>query len=123
MAKKDNLIMAENIRYYLDRKGLKAIDLVNRLDIPQSPVSNWMKGNSYPRIDKINAMAEFFGCDSLDLIRDHNIQITLNEEDAIYAVIDGMDDTLNRYIVKLSELPEEKKAQVYSFIDFLSSQN
>ena len=34
--------------------------------------TDWVKGNSYPRIDKIELMANYFGISKADLVEDHN---------------------------------------------------
>lgn len=37
------------------------------LNYPQTTVSNWTNANSYPRIDKIQEMANYFGIRKSDL--------------------------------------------------------
>ncbi|WP_391574511.1 helix-turn-helix domain-containing protein [Cohnella sp.] len=54
-------IMAANIKRLLSRSGKSQTDLANDLNIPETTVSNWMNANTYPRIDKIQAMADYFG--------------------------------------------------------------
>ena len=80
-------IMAHNIAKYLKLKGIKPAELARVLGVPYTTVYDWVNGRTYPRIDKIQAMAEFFGIDKAELIEDHpqfvlvkqqNIQKVLN---------------------------------------------
>jgi transcriptional regulator with XRE-family HTH domain len=61
-------IMAENIRYYLDLHGKKRDDLCRDLGLKYTTVSNWLQGVKYPRIDKIEMMAKYFGISKADLV-------------------------------------------------------
>lgn len=83
MDEKENLkqIMAKNIKKYLDRMGKNQTDLARDLNIPETTVSNWMKGNTYPRIDKIQLMADYFGIYRSDLTEDkpNNLYSTTTE--------------------------------------------
>lgn len=63
-------IMAKNIKKHLDKIGKNQTDLAKDLNIPETTVSNWMKANTYPRIDKIQLMADYFGVLRSDLTED-----------------------------------------------------
>lgn len=69
MANSENLkqIMAKNLKKQLDRNGKSQTDLAKDLNIPETTVSNWMKANTYPRIDKIQLMADYFKIKRTDL--------------------------------------------------------
>lgn len=60
-------IMGENIRTYLNRMGKNQSDLAKDLDIPEMTVSNWINAKTYPRIDKIQLMADYFKIKRSDL--------------------------------------------------------
>ena len=63
-------IMAANIKRYLDKKGITMKDLSAELGVPYTTVCDWCKGATYPRIDKIELMANFFGVNKADLVED-----------------------------------------------------
>ncbi|MGY3716742.1 LexA family protein [Sutcliffiella cohnii] len=54
-------IMAENLKKQLDKKGITQTMMAKDLNIPEMTVSNWVKGKTYPRPDKIQMMADYFG--------------------------------------------------------------
>lgn len=61
-------IMSENLNRLLDSRGMTAKDLSVALETSYSTVWDWVKGNTYPRIDKIEAMANFFGIKKSGLV-------------------------------------------------------
>lgn len=60
--------MAKNINRYLYEKDMTAADLARALDLSYTTVREWAAGRSYPRIDKIEMMANFFGISKSDLV-------------------------------------------------------
>lgn len=63
--------MAKNIQRFLDEHGMSRTELANRIPAPYTTVSSWIKGEFYPRIDKIERMAEIFGVTKADLVEDY----------------------------------------------------
>lgn len=61
-------VMAENIQYYLDLNHKERADLCRDLGFKYTTVSNWLQGVKYPRIDKIEMMARYFGITKADLV-------------------------------------------------------
>lgn len=65
-------IMAKNIQYYMDKYGKTRQDMCEALGVKYTTFTDWVKGKSYPRIDKIELMANYFGISKADLVEDHN---------------------------------------------------
>ncbi len=65
-------IMAENIQYYLAKNAKAPIDMVRDLEFKQTTVYDWINARTYPRIDKIEMMANYFGIDKSDLVEKRN---------------------------------------------------
>ena len=61
-------IMAKNIQYYLDLNGKTRNEICKDLGIKYSTFTDWFNGNTYPRIDKIEMMANYFGIQKSDLV-------------------------------------------------------
>ena len=64
-------IMARNILYYMKLHHKNRTDLSRDLDVPYTTVCEWVKGGAYPRIDKIEMMANYFGIQKSDLVEEH----------------------------------------------------
>lgn len=63
-------VMAKNLRRYMAQSNVNAKDLSKSLNFPYTTVLSWLKAENYPRIDKIEAMAEYFGILKSDLIEE-----------------------------------------------------
>lgn len=62
--------MAKNIRRYLAKKGQTMKALADAIEVPYNTVNDWCNMKSYPRIDKIERMANFFGITKADLVEE-----------------------------------------------------
>lgn len=67
-------IMAQNIQYYMDKKNKSRQEMCNALGVKYTTFTDWVKGNAYPRIDKIELMANYFGVEKSDLVENRNIR-------------------------------------------------
>lgn len=65
-------IMAKNIQYYMDLYKKTRNDICQDLGIKYTTFTDWIKANTYPRIDKIELMANYFNIEKSDLIEEHN---------------------------------------------------
>lgn len=65
-------IMAKNIKRFLDLKGKTRQEICNDLDFSYSTFTDWINANTYPRIDKIEMMANYFGIQKSDLVEEYN---------------------------------------------------
>ena len=54
-------ILAENILYYMDLKGVTKQQLCASLDIKYSTFVEWIKGRAYPRIGAVERLQPRFG--------------------------------------------------------------
>ena len=61
-------IMSENIKRHLKRLGLNVKEFSQKLDFKYTTVLDWVNGKTYPRIDKIEKMANFFKVEKSDLV-------------------------------------------------------
>lgn len=61
-------IMARNIRFYMEKAGVTQTELCNTLGFKMPTFSDWVHAKTYPRIDKIELMANYFGISKADLV-------------------------------------------------------
>ena len=64
-------VMAQNIKMYMEDKGISRKEFCKRLGLAYSTVTDWLNAEKYPRIDKIEMMADFFGISKADLVEPH----------------------------------------------------
>ena len=63
-------IMANNIKFYLNKSGKTQKEICKDLGIAETTFSGWVRAVTYPRIDKIEKMANYFGIEKSDLVED-----------------------------------------------------
>lgn len=99
-------VMAANIKHYMNIKGVKAKELSKAINVPYTTVLSWIKAEYYPRIDKIEMMADYFGILKSDLIEDKQKQPTQGElsevKRALIDLVEGL--TENEAAVLLASL-------------------
>jgi len=94
-------ILARNIRYYMDLKGVTNQQLCTDLDFKYTTFVEWIKGRAYPRIGAVEKLSHYFGCEKSDLIED---RINSSGED-------GLSDS-QRALRKFAETVPEDKADL-----------
>ena len=63
-------IFAKNLARYLDRSGKEQKEIAEIIGVAPSTFNEWMKAKKYPRMDKIEMLANFFGILKSDLIEE-----------------------------------------------------
>lgn len=96
-------IMAENIRRYMDMKGVSNQQLCDDLNFKYTTFMDWIKGVTYPRIGKVEAMADYFGCEKSDLIERKKEKSTAD---------DGLTENQQKLIEFMKLVPDDKAAMI-----------
>ena len=95
-------VMAHNIRRYMSIKGVSNQQVCADLNIKYTTFMDWINAVTYPRIGKVEAMANYFGCEKSDLIEDWSKKPTGE---------DGLSDNM-RALLKFAQTVPEEKAEV-----------
>ena len=61
-------VFAKNLAYYLEKSGRDQKEVAEVVGVAPSTFNEWMKAKKYPRIDKIEILANYFGILKSDLI-------------------------------------------------------
>ena len=116
-------IMAENIQYYMDLNNKSRRDVCNDLGLVYSTFSDWVNGNKYPRIDKIELMANYFGISKAELVerRDRSNQLSRRNERDIQKRLQSILDDINKDGMAMfngeTEMDEETKELLRASIE------
>ena len=70
MAQWSNEVLAKNLRTYMERSGKTQKDMADIVGVSTATFSDWINAKKYPRIDKIEIMADYFGILKSDLIEE-----------------------------------------------------
>ena len=71
-------IMAKNIRHYMAINNVTQTQVCNTLGFKMPTFSDWINAKTYPRIDKIELMANYFGITKADLVEEHTQDLKHN---------------------------------------------
>lgn len=114
-------VFAKNIRYYMNEKKVTQKELSEKLEISQGSFSDWMNLRTYPRMDKVQKLAEFFGCEKSDLVEDRSLNckyhLTKRIRD-LEALMAESKETLELHLA-IEELSPANKALVKALVESL----
>ena len=119
MSKWSKEVFANNLIYYMNRKGITQKELSEVVGVSAPTVNDWTKGKKYPRIDKIEMMANYFDILKSDLIEDRTLK-EKPEEMAVLAASIMRDSELLDMIKKFRKLSYKNKTAVIQMIENLS---
>lgn len=108
-------IMAKNIRKYMEILGKDRNEVCKDLGISYSTFTDWVNANKYPRIDKIELMANYFGVTKADLVEDEskNQYIHLKEYADLFSGIGGLNKGISQNTVYI-QLVDEPAIHMHS---------
>lgn len=82
-------IFANNLKHYVNLSNKQQKEISKELNIPYQTFNGWCKGVSFPSMDKIQILADYFHIGKSDLIDlqkgNHKIYLTDEEEKIIIA--------------------------------------
>ena len=65
-------IFAINLSHYIDKHGKEQKEIAEIVGVAPSTFNAWVKGKKYPRMDKVELLANYFGILKSDLIEEPN---------------------------------------------------
>ena len=80
-------IFAKNLVYYIERSGRTQKELAEVAGVAASTFNDWTKAKKYPRIDKIEILANYFGIQKSDLIEDKLTEQKQKDNDTLASII------------------------------------
>ena len=115
--------MAKNLKYYIERSGKDRRELCEVWGFPYSTVTEWINGRKYPRIDRIEVMADYFGILKSDLIEERTQEHREMQEkiDALADIVVRMrtDGKFCSAVMALYALDGDKLDKVESLLQLL----
>lgn len=104
--------MSKNLKYYIAKSGKDRKELAKIWGFPYSTVTEWINAKKYPRIDRIEIMANYFGILKSDLIEEKTYehkQMKKNNDTLSDIIVRLRTDSVFLSVVEdLSTLDEEK---------------
>lgn len=101
-------VFANNLKKQMELKGVSRNDICNALGISYFTVSDWVNGKKYPRMDKVEMLANYFGIQKSDLIEDQQEKDTPDQ----IKLTEGEQALLELFRL----IPEQNQAMVLEMI-------
>lgn len=111
-------IMANNIKRYMEQKGVTNQQLCEDLGFKYTTFLDWVKAVTYPRIGKIEAMADYFGILKSDLIEE-KVEDAINDRPEEMAELHFemiMDEDLNDIFKYFKDLDDKERQLVKDLV-------
>lgn len=110
-------IFAKNLKSYIYKKGKDRKEVAKELSVSYSTLTDWVNGKKYPRIEKIEMLADYFGVSKSDLIED--FEEIKKDNDRLVAIIVKL--RTNKELLDVAEkliyLDKEKLKSLSSLLD------
>lgn len=104
-------IMAENIQRLMAVKGVDRNKMATDLDLKYTTLTDWIKGNTYPRIDKIELMARYFNVTKSSLVEKHESSHNESAEVIAAHIDDDTSPTEQEQIINFIENLKKARKQ------------
>ena len=80
-------IFARNLKRYIEQSGKTRKELADIWGFPYSTVTEWLTEKKYPRIDRVEIIADYFGILKSDLIEDKMTDEKEADNEALAGII------------------------------------
>lgn len=107
MAQWSKEVFARNLKIHMERAGKNQKDMADIVGVSTATFSDYINAKKYPRIDKIEILADYFGILKSDLIEDKG-----SEEIKQPAMYDGLTENQRMLVNFAMTVPEEKAEMI-----------
>lgn len=105
-------VFARNLREYMQIKKKSRREVCDDLGFSYYTFSDWVNGKKYPRMDKVEMLANYFGIQKSDLIEEKPPEEQQKKPDAD----EGLSDNMRELMDFVRTVPEDKAAMILSVI-------
>lgn len=67
-------IFSRNLNRLIEKSDKKQIDIASDLNVSPQALNTWVKGIAIPRMNRIQALADYFGVSKSDLVDDKPVE-------------------------------------------------
>lgn len=117
-------IFASNLKKYMKLKGKTRREVCGAIGVSYFTFTDWVNGKTYPRMDKVELLARYFGILKSDLIEEkpnsHIEMIKKNDTLADIVLLLREDGELFAMVEKLCGLDVEQRTAVKLVLNALS---
>lgn len=118
-------IFSKNLKYYMKLYNKTRTDISKALGVSYTTFASWENGTNYPRIDKIEMLANYFKVSKADLIEDKYKDqqgYYTDPETAAYAEELRTNPEMRMLFSAAKDISKESMKKTYEYIKFLKMQ-
>lgn len=104
-------IFSKNLKHYMAKRNKNATDICNDLKIKQNTFSDWYNAKTYPRIDKIEMLANYFNCSKSELVEGARIPQYNSEHIQLIDMYSRLTDSQQELVLSTMRAFLENKSQ------------
>lgn len=114
---KDKKIFATNLQYYIEKSNRSQKEIAEIANVSAPTVNEWLKCKKYPRMNRIQSLADYFGIMKSDLIEEKitkegqkkndvisDIVIRLNTDDSFLSVVETIEGLNSEDLEKVKKM-------------------
>ena len=121
----NKIVFSDNLNYYIVKTGVKQRDVAKVARVSEGTICDWLKRRSYPRMDKIQLLAEYFDIQMSDLVEERSFdnQYYLQKEAKMIAEDLAKSPDILIMFQNFQKLSAENKTIVAAMINSLAGGN
>ena len=113
-------VFSKNLAYYIERSGKTQKEIAEIVGVSTSTFNDWVKAKKYPRIDKIEILADYFRILKSDLIeektQEHREMQKKNDTLTDIVLRLRTDDVFLEAVESLYEMDSDKLLSLLAFL-------
>lgn len=114
-------VFSRNLKYQMELHGKTRQDISDALGISYFTVTSWVNGTKYPRMDKVEKLAVYFGILKSDLIEErteeHREMQKKNDTLSDIVIRLQTDDVFLSAVESLYKLDQKKLSSILTLLD------
>ncbi|MCE5227896.1 MAG: helix-turn-helix domain-containing protein [Porphyromonadaceae bacterium] len=112
-------VFSKNLKKYMERDDRTTADVMAATNASQSAVNDWLNAKKYPRMDKVEMLANYFSVRKSDLVEDQHKNLYFTQQEI--ELIEGyrkLDPNVRQFVFESLTTSEQisearKKAEEY----------
>ena len=114
-------VFSKNIRYYLSKTGEMQRDIAKVARVSEGTICDWIKCRTYPRMDKIQLLAEHWNIQMSDLVEERSLDNQYYIQKEAKKIAEELASNPNTIIMfqKFQKLSPQNKAIIEAMINSL----
>ena len=100
-------ILAKNLNHYMEINNKNRQQISKDLRVPYTTVTSWCKGEFYPRINRIQQLADYFSINKSDLVEEHTFNNEIKQIPLLGKIVAGYPTQMFADVIDYIDIPAD----------------